>query len=359
MITILLLSHNNPDHLKRALSYYKQIEFKGRILIADSSKDEFRQQVRDVLVAAEERLFAPVLFEYDKDLSYIEKIAAVSREVVTSYLLLAGVDDFFSQRGMLEAMHFLKSHPDYAFAYGRMYGFTYDGRDISSYYIGYFDGMISFEKDSPLERLRDFFPRYSASFYSVFRTSIFQNVLSRSAKVAREYATSDNFATMLLLLEGKAKFLPLPFHWRELSDDSYGMIYLQEWLIGEKFKQDFVRMKACLKEVFIEKNLCSSEQAETVSSQCIDEFIEHRTALTFEQEHSLKKVIKGKLPQRVQDALAQVKFGIKNFFISANRSALLDKKSVYAKEFEIMKHEIASSGIMALRTDDFRYTKRI
>lgn len=358
MITILLLSHNNPAHLKRALAYYKQIAFKGRILIADSSRQELKQEVRNIVTAVEEQLFAPVLLEYDTQLSYIEKVAAASLEVVTSYVLPAGVDDFFSQRGMYEAVHFLKTHPEYAFAYGKMYGFTYDGRGISSYYISCFDETSSFPQDSPLDRLRDFFPHSRISFYNVFRTPTFQKILQRSSLFARELATSDNFAIMLFLLEGKAKFLSVPFHWRELSDDSHGTILIKEWLLGEKFKQDFVRMKECLKEVFIEKKLCPSENAEALSSHCIDDFIKQRIALTFPQESFIKTLIRQKLPKNLFQTLARVRFGIKNFFIFAGRSHFSDKTSVYAREREIMNKQIVQCGIVAHRVG-LEFAKRV
>lgn len=358
MITILLLSHNNPAHLKRALSYYKQIEFKGRILIADSSRDEFRQQVRDIVAEAEERLFAPLLLEYDSKLFLSEKIACASQEIVTPYALLAGVDDFFSPQFMYEAMWFLKHNPDYLFVYGKAYGFTFTNNQIFCYYTGYFDKLRSFENQSPLERLRDFFPRYSACFNAVIRTAGLQKISMTTIHFARQLVTSENLYMMLVLLEGKAKYIPKPFHWRELSEASDGVTFGKAWLQDEKFKADFFEMERCLAQTLIEKQLSSLEQASIEAERLVNEFFAARYILTFPEESAAKNRLLRYVPEQLRKGIKTIKFRLKNMAINAGERYFHDETSPYGKEYQLIKECVVTSGISSYRAD-LLYVKQI
>jgi len=350
MITILLLSHNNPAHLKRALEYYKRVEFKGRIIIADSSRDESRKTVRSVVEDVQERLFAPTLLEYETTLYLSEKIALASQHVATPYALLAGVDDFFSPQFMYEAMWFLKNNPEHGFVYGKMYGFTYDTGEPKFYYTGYFDKLRSFEAESPIQRLVEFFPRYSACFNSVIRTEILQNISGKTVKFLKKLVTSENLYMMLLLLECKTKFIPKPFHWRELSDESDGSTLAQRWLKDDEFRSDFAIMKECLSETFEEKKLCDDSEVKQKAHSLIEEFFCLRYAMTFPSESARNKKFKNYMPAILISKIRRLKTYAKNAFINDGSNYIRDQRSAYAKEFEVVKKIITQSDIQAFRT---------
>ena len=64
MVTIILLSRDTSKYLKRALTYYKEIKFKGRIFVADSSCDDEKVLVQEIIREIKTDLFCPIYFDY-------------------------------------------------------------------------------------------------------------------------------------------------------------------------------------------------------------------------------------------------------------------------------------------------------
>lgn len=355
MITIVLLSHNNPDHLKRALLFYKKTEFKGRILIADSSEDKIK--VKEVLSLVQERLFAPLLFEYESSISFPKKVSLICKEVVTEYVLLAGVDDFFLPSFLYESIWFLKNNKDYLFVYGKQYGFTFNQIQFNCYYTGYFDELMSFDDNFCVDRLIKFFPRYKACFYAVFRTEIVKKIALSSSVFSETLVVFDNLFVMLALLHGKAKYIKKPFHFRELSEESYGYRLNSSWLEPEVYKKNSFSMISALFDFFISNKIFSSLLAFQKAEELIKTFFSKRSLLTFSVSQKYR-IINHWLPEQFTKKVKSILFWTRNVFIDSGSVYLNNEKTLYSLEFRLFKQLVRESQIIALRSD-LAFVKKI
>ena len=367
MITIIILSRYDSNYLKRALTYYKTLNFKGRIFVADSSTLEDKIKIRAVVKEFQSDLFYPMLFDYGHEVGFAEKIADVIQKVCTPYVLFAPGDDFFSLEAIRESMEFLRMNPDYSFVMGYRYGYTYheDGL-LDWYYTGDYDHSKSISHDDPLERINSYLDRYIATFYSVFRTEILTSVLQKSVLYANDPCTKffENMITMVALLYGKEKYLSIPFSWREQKKSSLGSIYNDKWLLDENFEKYEQLMEKGIKKSLEDIIYLDSVHAGTKSKQIVQKFIEScfNSLYPIQQKSGFKQSIKQYVPVYIWNSL---KF-FKNKKIVTSRTQwsgehlLYDTKSPFYREFELVKKLILDSKMYAYKSglDDIKILQR-
>lgn len=363
MMTIILLSRNTSQYLRRVLTYYKTVEFKGRIFIADSSSLEERTQMHLIVKEFRSDLFCPIIFEYDHSTLFSDKIVHVIQKVCTTYVLLASVDDFFSFETLREGMDFLKRHTDYAFVSGYSYGYTYQNdAEIDWYYTGDYYYPRSFFQDDSLVRINSYLEQYTSTIHSLFRTTTLISVLQQSALYANDPCGKfyENMVTILALLSGKGKFLKVPYAWREQRQSSAGNYYHEKWLLDENFEKHEQLMELGIKNALEVGLRFDSAKAAFKSKDIMQKFIEYNFNSIFprQQKLSAKQSIKQYIPAIVWNGL---KF-FKNKKISIKRvqwsgeHLMYDVISPYYREFELVKKLIKDSNIYAYRSglDDIK-----
>ncbi len=358
MITIILLSRDTSQYLKRALDYYKTAGFKGRIFIADSSSSEERIQMRMIVKEFQSDLFFPIIFEYDNATTFTEKVGLVVKQVCTPYVLLASMDDFFSVQTLREGAFFLCDNPDYSFVAGYQYGYTYVGTDLDWYYTGDSYHPRSIAQENSLERIDSYLVNYTSTFHSLFRTAVLDSVLEQSMIYANDFCGKflENMVTILALLSGKGKYLKVPFSWREQRKTSTGAKYHEKWLLDENFEKNARLMELGIKNALEQALQLDSKTADFKSKIIIQKFIEYHFNCIFPHQRvtgfSVKRLIKQFAPVCVLVGLKQ----IKKAFNAIKRSRLsgecflYEKSSSYYVEFELVNNLIKDSKIHAYRS---------
>ena len=118
--------------------------------------------------------------------SYVDRISTVANEIVTPFAMCLADDDFYLQKGLLQAIEKLESDPSAVACMGQTIGL--DFRIRKSYFFKYGSNLkdYSVNGETPKERILNGLTEYrSATPYAVFRTSIFQKVWS-----SREHLSS-------------------------------------------------------------------------------------------------------------------------------------------------------------------------
>ncbi len=358
MLTLVLLSRDNIEYLPRVLEYYKTLKFGGRIFVLDSSTQETKDKVKIIIDKFKDELFEPKFIDCNAQFSFSEQLYFVMQFVCTPYTLLASLDDFFSIQGMYEALFFLKNNPDYLFAYGYPYGFTFTGDDLNFFYTGDLVAGVSFSNDDPFTRVDSFFTKYVSTIHTIFRTNGLRFILEKCA----HYASDDygkfleHMFTVLALLSGKGIYLAKPFAFREFSNTSGGAINRQKWLLADDFEANKRSMELGLQEYFKEKFFMEHSKAHEQAVRISDRVIEENFCSVYGLWESKKTSVRDVIKKTIVPSffLARLRIIRDHYALERRRqncgeNFLKNQASPYFDELKLVKKLIKNSGITAYR----------
>lgn len=191
--TIVILSFERHNFLKRALSYWSKINVK--VLVLHNSKKKLSTKI-------------PSNVTYKKcNKSYLKRIEIASKLINTKFCLLAADDDFYLFKEIIESINFLEKHQSYKSYFGQVLSFYYKNKE--KFYVQNYVNIISNNIDSGnlYKRLSDFGKNYHpSSIYAVTRTtdwiSNWKNVSSCAMNLAGEH---EILYEMYSIISGKRK----------------------------------------------------------------------------------------------------------------------------------------------------------
>lgn len=172
-ITILIPTKNRHNNIRRILKYYKDFNFKGKLIIFDSSNDKI---YNDNLKLTKK--------ENNKNISILKYKAFpfqcfknYKNLISTKYVCYSGDDDFFIIDGLQKSLNYLKKKKSYIGINGNSIVIKLIGKKynkISS--LGVFENFSS-TKSSSKRRLEDLMKVYRVPLFSLFKTSAFLKML--------------------------------------------------------------------------------------------------------------------------------------------------------------------------------------
>ncbi|MFJ5300323.1 TIGR00180 family glycosyltransferase [Pseudomonas sp. NPDC088368] len=207
LLTMVLMTHERPAFLRRALHYYGSLPCK--ILVLDSSA-----QALD----AEDTRFPHVDYRHLPEYSYWGVQAKLDfgvKQVTTPYMVFAADDDFVVHEALSDSVNFLEAHADYGMCHG--YCLMYSSHGNKVHYLRR-DKKVQEDYDSEQaqDRIHDYFSQYLPPFYAVTRTSVIRDWYdTMPAGTAFEWQEVGH--VYYLLARGKARVLPIPYVVREIN----------------------------------------------------------------------------------------------------------------------------------------------
>ncbi|WP_296182517.1 TIGR00180 family glycosyltransferase [Pseudomonas sp. UBA1879] len=207
LLTMVLMTHERPAFLRRALQYYGTLPCK--ILVLDSSAQALEAEYVD---------FPHVDYRHLPEYSYWGVQAKLDfgvRQVTTPYMVFAADDDFVVHDALSESVNFLEAHPDYGMCHGYCLMYASHGNRVS--YLRR-DKKVCEDYDSEQgqARIHEYFSQYLPPFYAVTRTPLIRDWYdTMPAGTAFEWQEVGH--VYYLLARGKARVLPIPYVVREIN----------------------------------------------------------------------------------------------------------------------------------------------
>ena len=199
-LTLVVLTHNRPDFLRRTLFYYRN--YSASILVLDSSLKADEQIACD---------YPEVDYRHLPQFSYSalqDKLTYGVNEVVTPFMTFLAVDDFLLHEGMTRSLQFLEQHPDYGVCHG--YGMMYLARGTR---VDYYkrDNVVQEDycSEDPEQRLLEFMGQFLPPFYAVTRTDLLQQWYEL-LPAGTNFEWQEIGHSFYLLANAKARILPIP-----------------------------------------------------------------------------------------------------------------------------------------------------
>jgi len=114
-ITILILTYNRPNRLKRLIDYYSGYNIDYNIIIADSSSTENKVLNKET-ISSFPNLKILHLDVYSDKINPLHKLVDAIKYTKTKYCLFGADDDFITPNGINQSVDFLENNQDFTVA---------------------------------------------------------------------------------------------------------------------------------------------------------------------------------------------------------------------------------------------------
>jgi glycosyltransferase domain-containing protein len=207
LLTVVLVSHNRPAFLRRAVQFYSALPCK--IMVLDSSTE-----IAADLVGKHESVDYRHVPQYGY-WGLQSKLDHGVREVTTPYMIFAADDDFIVHDGLRQAVAFLEANPDYGMCHGYCLMYLTLANSVS-YYRRDKKVCEDYGSDDARSRIVDYMYQYIPPFYAVHRTSLLKDWYDAMPKDTIVQWQEIGHA-YYMLARAKVRILPIPYVVREIN----------------------------------------------------------------------------------------------------------------------------------------------
>jgi len=204
LLTVVLITHNRPAFLRRAVKYYSSLPCK--IMVLDSTAER------------PEGDFSAVDYHHVPQFAYWgmqAKLAYGVEQLTTPYMVLAADDDFILHDSLAESVSFLQANQDYGMCHGYCLMYLSLAGDVS-YYRRDKKVMEDYSSEKAQDRVIDYMSQYIPPFYAVTRTDLMKTWHS-ALPPGTSFQWQEIGHVYFLLASAKARILPIPYVVREIN----------------------------------------------------------------------------------------------------------------------------------------------
>jgi glycosyltransferase domain-containing protein len=209
-ITIVIITHERPIYLERALNYAQIQPFKYVIL--DSSLEPYSKEIPP----------NADYFHYPR-IRMIDKLNLGIIKVNTKFVAVCADDDFLLTPALISLKQFLIDNESYSSVSGKSLSFNKHNNILQFYSMYSYASAIDISGNDFKDRLFDSFVPYFPLFYGVHRTKNLVEAFSVSKLFLREnYNLTELAVNFCVATNGKWRILPQLYHIREQISGSDG-----------------------------------------------------------------------------------------------------------------------------------------
>lgn len=205
LLTVVLMTHNRPAFLRRALQYYSDLPCK--VLVLDSSPQalevvdhpsiDYRHLPQYAYWGLQAKLFFGV------------------KQVTTPFMVFAADDDFIVHSALAESVAFLDANPDYGMCHGYCLMYLAMANQVR-YFRRDKKVQEDYNAESGEQRVLDYMRQYLPPFYAVTRTSLINEWYDAMPEGTR-FEWQEIGHVYFLLARAKARVLPIGYVVREIN----------------------------------------------------------------------------------------------------------------------------------------------
>lgn len=208
-VTIIIPTMNRPDYINRVLSYYKECEFDGCIIIGDSSEEGNIERIRRLINCFKNEKFRLRCFHYSRTVPLTGVWRALISAVDTKYVTYAGDDDLQIPSGMHAAIAFLEGNPAYVAARCAMVEVAIGQETPFGEIIEIFQKPFpDYDIDGAIHRFSTYAQMAISVQYCIYRTEAWKISYGVVPEPYLPYFGEEFFPCSISVVLGKIKSLP-------------------------------------------------------------------------------------------------------------------------------------------------------
>lgn len=284
-LSIFVPTKNRYYYIGKLLDYYLSINFKGELIILDSSDENIKVQIIEKISLIREKLKIQYYHSVGLPCALMKKFF---NKVKTDYVVFSGDDDYFTPSGIKSCIDFLNNNNSYI-------GCTGKGISVhSSINNKKIDFILNYKQakiygKSSIDRICYQFENYKVPIFSIYRSHEFGKFLvpvpsnDDFKKRCPDKAIADEYIIEgAMVAYGKIEKLKLPYLVRHIHIDRN---------IGNMvpdFKKDWIKSKNYTQS----KNYFLNEISKIISNEDKIDFIEAYDLLKKKYDEHVNKEIK-------------------------------------------------------------------
>jgi len=208
-VTIYVPTYNRPEFLSRTLRFLQQGPVRLPIIVGDGSDASAAAKNETLcrsLGANIEYFHLPSVSGFaGATRSYLQRYLAALQRVKTPFVASCADDDLLLPETVVKCAAFLAENPDYVGCQGTYLFFRYL-ENVHLKIEGVCYDTPSVDGNEIGSRLMQFYWRYEAPFYAVYRTSVQRSIFERAQSISINILV-ETFHSAAVILEGKLKRL--------------------------------------------------------------------------------------------------------------------------------------------------------
>ncbi len=207
-VTVIIPEHKRPHHLKRLLEYYCASGI--RTIVSDSSEAVF-----PFLHEFEDR----IVYRHYPGMPLAEKLYRILPLIKTPFVFMCANDDFIVPAAVANIIDHLRQNPAYNSGQGIFTDFSFRDGKISTAIRYASTTNIDLNMHDAGERMQTLMSNYFQYYYCVFRSSVFQQVITSVMKDdkarIRNLVLLELYISIWSAIDGKHLIAPIYYASRE------------------------------------------------------------------------------------------------------------------------------------------------
>jgi len=202
-LTIIIPTKNKPEFVKRQLIYYRNQNFKGKIIFFDSSPKKIFNNLKKYILTnnyKNAQIFNVIGTSFD---TFIYK----AKKVKTKYVLFSGDDDFYIVKSLSKMLSNLQNSSGFIGITGKALQIETKGTKNDKVLSYNFYNINSNMHHHPLNRLKQIAKNYSVPLFSILNTKKFLEIVHSVPTSHKMHFTfqTEVLPCFLIALSGRIK----------------------------------------------------------------------------------------------------------------------------------------------------------
>lgn len=291
-VSIIIPTYNRPSYLRRVLDYYDGYKINYKIIIADSSSDENKEQNKKSIKHFPD-LNILHLSAYPMNINPRHKMFHALSHIKSRYCVICAEDDFIVPSAIKKSVLFMEKNPDYSVVIGFYCShWLIKGKKgkIEFRWVPDYYPSKSLTFDNPSERLKFHLSNYNVvTFYGVHRTNLLRFIFGEVKETTLHGRLGEILLTALTLIYGKMGILSIFYSSRENGSTSieslnilpYFHLTWSPFFVHRNFNAEYKRAIACLARNLQKQTNLNPDLSTKLAEEALNGYLNslHRTPL--------------------------------------------------------------------------------
>ncbi|KAF0135240.1 MAG: hypothetical protein FD145_66 [Candidatus Saganbacteria bacterium] len=239
MITIVIATKNRADFLERLFFYYASVNFRGKILIGDSSDEKDLNQLKIIL--SQYKNILDIDFCEMPNMNVVGCHLKLLDKITTPFVACVTDGGFLVPSAIDRCVDFLVNNHQYSIAHGKGVLFELDregpwGNIIT---LGEYMPLPAIEHDSASKRLHHHLANYSVTMYCVYRVEVWKHIWQGMDSIEDPGFAGEMVPCSRTVICGKAKAIDCLYLVRHVHNRRYRLAPTYSWLASQGWSKAY------------------------------------------------------------------------------------------------------------------------
>ncbi|GEM_PF-3141656 len=287
MLTIVLPTINKARFVRRLVKWLLEKEFRGILLVGDSSTNPNEAVETFAALSAAEGYFNTVYNAFP-GLDGTKTTQLLSQKIVTPYCAYLGDDDYLCPGAADECIHYLELHTEYAGAHGHAFSMqvTNDSEGQNTIKALEYYPLTTRTEESSERRYLAHMQQYTVTLFCVVRSEIFKRAFQDAHNLLDRAFSGELLPSAKMVIEGRFALLNNFFLVRQSHEQRNFLPDNFDWISGADWRESWLKYNELLIEQLVQLSGIWHESAASIVKAGMAAYIKQQMQIHINPEDS-------------------------------------------------------------------------